>query len=280
MIGSQAAVADSRRTAPPATAPARVAGQVIRDADERPPDDGRRPRHGSRPAPAPTRARGGRRARAPRRGGGTGRPPGTASAARPGPARGPRSRSCTTRIPGFACLEPRELPLPADDLLLRGLADRAGVDHDRGPPPRAPAPRRSPRRAAGRPSPRSRCGSSGSRASTRGSAGSARGLGPVLVEARRRPRASGAAAAAARPGPFEHRQRRWSSEASSPQASVGERPRARSQPTRSRRTFSVACASAYGIEVAMVVGAARGEQSERRGDGADHRRPSRRWNVR
>ena len=62
------------------------------------------------------------------------------------------------------------MPLPADDLLLGPLADGARVDDDEVGRLERSAPPRSPPRAGARPSPPSRCGSSGSRASTRGTA--------------------------------------------------------------------------------------------------------------
>ena len=49
----------------------------------------------------------------------------------------------TTRSAGLASLQPRQVTHPADDLLLRRLADRAGVDDDRARPIPGCQPRRN-----------------------------------------------------------------------------------------------------------------------------------------
>ena len=106
---------------------------------------------------------------------GTGRRPGTAGGAVALGLADGQPVSDDRAVPGFAAFSV-EVPLPADHLLLGRLADRAGVDHDevRRLLVRASAQPAASRR---RPSPRSRCGSSGSRVSRR-EARQRRGLGP------------------------------------------------------------------------------------------------------
>ena len=200
MIGSQALIADPRRDGRPPRRPRR--GSPARwsaTPTTRPADDRGRRADARRSAPGPTPARADRRARAPRRAAGTGRPPGSGGAGRPGPARGPSSRSAppAARVRG---LQPGQLALPADDLLLGRLADRAGVDDDEVGRLQSTAPRRSRRPAAARPSPRSRSGSSGSRASRRGSAAAPRPRAGTRRGARRRARPATRGAARRRGG--------------------------------------------------------------------------------
>ena len=195
MIGSQALIAEPRATVPSPTGRARVADEAVGDADDRPPDRRRRPDRADR------RLRRGQaepvdelgllvrpQEQVDRR----------IAAAQPGTIRLPdRAAGQHDPQPGVRGLELGELALPADDLLLGALADRTGVDDDEVGVLEATAPPRSPPRAGARPSPRNRCGSSGSRASRRGSAAgrasSGRYSAQPLVGRRRRTARSGSA---------------------------------------------------------------------------------------
>ena len=165
-------------------------------------------------------------------------------------------------------LELRQLALPADDLLLGRLADRAGVDDDEVGGLDRRAPRRSRPRAGGPPSPRSRCGSSGSRASRRGSSAGRRPRGGTPST-----RASAAAAGprrrhGARRQDVEHGQRaggravRIIGRSMSPRASarrVGGRPiAARTASASAVGTQSRGVRLGVRLPVAMVVAASRG----------------------
>ncbi len=104
-------------------------GQVIRGADERPPDDGRRP------GQDPDRRLRRRETEAVDELGLLVGSEEQVDRREPLPQPGPvgladRATGHDDAHPGVRLLEPRQLPLPADDLLLRGLPDRAGVDHD------------------------------------------------------------------------------------------------------------------------------------------------------
>ena len=178
---------------PSPTAAARVPGRWSAAPDDRAPDDGRQPdRPGGPTAPMAPCAEA-RPSRSTSSGSSSGRRNRSTAGkrrARPGPvalAHGAAGEHDPQRRVGR--LELRQLALPADHLLLGGLADRAGVDdHEVGRLERRRLGAARPR-AGGRPSPRSRSGSSGSRASrSRSSAAPpARGGTPRRARRRRRP---------------------------------------------------------------------------------------------
>ena len=128
MIGSQAEIAEPRATVPAATARARVPARwsatptTVRPTVGRRPDRADRRLGGRQPEPIDElRLLVGAQEEVDRR----------VAAAQPGPVRLAHGAAGQHDAqPRVGRLEPRELALPADHLLLGALADRAGVDHD------------------------------------------------------------------------------------------------------------------------------------------------------
>ena len=191
-----------------------------------------------------------RRAPAPGPDAGTGRPRGSVARALPGSLARRSSRSARRAAPGSR-LQPREVAHAADHLLLGRLADRAGVDDDEVGRLEAGASAQPAARAR-RPSPPSRCGSSGSRASRRGSAagpGRRAELGEALVVGvggSRGRRSGRRGVGGARSSTGSARRGFGSASIIGGPTRCASRPSAvwRSRPT-SRGTHRAACASAY-----------------------------------